>query len=238
MKSLYLHLGDHCLADEYRRAVEAIELQAATGGPLIATASALAADKPDLVALNQASMEAAGRKTGRSTMQAARTFSAKLQRAGGWGAMGSREQLDALHKGRYFASWLMVTGRLKVDATVSNDLDLQLGAVARAYCLPCPDVSRGSRALHQPCGGLRPPGGVEAWGRCRPVEVEPHYGVAVLGRSRAVPDTSRCIRAAEPPERRSWARAGQQGAHPHLGRLHQGPQGEEALSTGRPAVGA
>ena len=151
MKSLDLHLGDHCLADEYRGAAEAIELQAATGGPLIATASALAADKPDLVALNQASMEAAGRKTGRSTMKAARTFSAKLQRAGGWGAMGSREQLDALHKGRYFASWLMVTGRLKVDATGLNDLDLQLGAVAPliAYRVQTSVVGC-RRALQQP----------------------------------------------------------------------------------------
>jgi integrase/recombinase XerD len=30
---IYLHLGDHWLADEYRRAVEAIELQVATGEP-------------------------------------------------------------------------------------------------------------------------------------------------------------------------------------------------------------
>ena len=52
--------------------------------------SAVAAPAPkhvDVVADYRMAMQAAGRKTGRSTMQAARTFCAKVERAGGWEQM-------------------------------------------------------------------------------------------------------------------------------------------------------
>ena len=79
-------------------------------------AVALAAEHTDRVAAYRTAMSATGRKTGRSTMQAARTFSAKLERAGGWGRLGRAQQLDAITKARSFASWLMVTGQLTIDA--------------------------------------------------------------------------------------------------------------------------
>ena len=47
-------------------------------------------------------MRRSGRKTGQSTMQAARTFSAKLERAGGWDRMSRARQLDAIAKARSF----------------------------------------------------------------------------------------------------------------------------------------
>jgi hypothetical protein len=72
----------------------------------------------DRIASYEMAMRAAGRKTGRSTMAAARSFCAKLDRAGGWDRMSRARQLDAIGKARSFASWLMVTGRLTVDADI------------------------------------------------------------------------------------------------------------------------
>ncbi len=97
-------------------------------------AVALIDEHVDLVASYEASMLAVGRKTGHSTMQAARTFCAKLERAGGWEAMSRARQLDAISKARSFASWLMVTGQLTVDADVFGRVWLKLGTAARAFC--------------------------------------------------------------------------------------------------------
>lgn len=91
-------------------------------------------DHVDLVAGYERSMRAAGRKTGHSTMQAARSFCAKLERAGGWNAMTRSRQLDAIRKARSFASWLMVTGQLTVDADVFGRVWLKLGTAARTFC--------------------------------------------------------------------------------------------------------
>jgi site-specific recombinase XerD len=99
--------------------------------------SAVAAPAPkhvDVVADYRMAMQAAGRKTGRSTMQAARTFCAKVERAGGWEQMSRARQLDAIRKARSFASWLMVTGRLVVDADIFGRVDLWLGVAARSHC--------------------------------------------------------------------------------------------------------
>ncbi|MGQ0824693.1 MAG: hypothetical protein ACT4OX_06670 [Actinomycetota bacterium] len=96
-------------------------------------AVALAAEHVDLVADYQAAMRAAGRKTGRSTMQAARTFCTKVERAGGWEHMSRSRQLDAIRKARSFASWLMVTGQLTVDADVFGRVYLRLGTAARTF---------------------------------------------------------------------------------------------------------
>ena len=63
-----------------------------------------------------AAMRAADRRTGRSTTQAARSCQAKIRRAGGWGRLTSAERLDAVAKAPSFTSWLMVTGRITVDA--------------------------------------------------------------------------------------------------------------------------
>src|SRR5712691_7588506 len=72
----------------------------------------------DAVAEYVAAMRTARRKTGRSTVQAARTFCAKLERAGGWEQLSRSEQVDAIGKARSFASWLMVTGQLNVSAEI------------------------------------------------------------------------------------------------------------------------
>ncbi len=98
------------------------------------TAVALRAVDANLVAGYEMAMRAAGRKTGRSTMQAARSFCTKLERAGGWEQMSRARQLDAIRKARSFASWLMVTGRLTVDADVFGRVYLRLGTAARTFC--------------------------------------------------------------------------------------------------------
>jgi integrase/recombinase XerD len=93
----------------------------------------------DLVDHYLAAMAAVGRRTGRSTGQAARSFCVKVQRAGGFDRMTRARRLDAVSKARAFASWLMVTGQLRVDAELLGRLDLRLGGVAANYC---PDAHR------------------------------------------------------------------------------------------------
>jgi integrase/recombinase XerD len=88
----------------------------------------------DLVEAYLTAMRSAGRKTGKSTTQAARTFTAKITRAGGFGRMTRARQLDAVAKARSFSSWLMVTGALVVEPSVLGRLDLRLGGIARVYC--------------------------------------------------------------------------------------------------------
>jgi integrase/recombinase XerD len=79
-------------------------------------------------------MTVLGRKTGRSTTRAARSFCVKLDRAGGWENLSLARQADALGKARSFASWLLVTGQLVIAADLMTDLDLRLGVVARGHC--------------------------------------------------------------------------------------------------------
>ena len=102
-------------------------------GALMATAPRL---EPDAVVVEDylAAMRAADRRTGRSTTRAARSCQAKIRRAGGWGRLNRAEQLDAVVKAPSFASWLMVTGRITVDAELLSDTDLRLGNAARLYC--------------------------------------------------------------------------------------------------------
>lgn len=94
----------------------------------------LAAAHADRVAAYQIAMRATGRKTGRSTMQAARTFSTKLERAGGWDQLSQTRQLDAIGRARSFASWMMVTGQLTIDADLLGRVYLRLGTSAQAFC--------------------------------------------------------------------------------------------------------
>jgi site-specific recombinase XerD len=97
-------------------------------------AVALADDDVDLVEAYVTAMQSVGKKTGRSTVQAAKTFCAKTARAGSFETMSRTQQLDAVGKARSFSSWLMLTGRLVVDPVVLGRLDLRLGGVARRYC--------------------------------------------------------------------------------------------------------
>ncbi len=97
-------------------------------------AAAVTAESSDLVGAYEAAMHAAGRKTGRSTMQAAKTFRAKLEQAGGWERMSRVRQLDSITKARGFASWLMVSGHLTVEADIFGEIWLKLGRAARVFC--------------------------------------------------------------------------------------------------------
>src|SRR4051794_15961125 len=96
-------------------------------------ALALGADSADRVTAYVTAMQAAGNRTGRSTVQAASTFCAKLERAGGWEGLDPDAQADAIAKARSFASWLLVTARLTIDAGLLGRVDLRLGNAARTY---------------------------------------------------------------------------------------------------------
>ena len=94
----------------------------------------LAADDASVVEDYLAAMRAAGRKTGRSTIRAAHTCQAKIGRAGGWDGLTAEQQLDAVAKAPSFTSWLMVTGRITVDAELLSRTDLRPGLPARSFC--------------------------------------------------------------------------------------------------------
>ena len=94
----------------------------------------LAADDASVVGDYLAAMRAAGRKTGRSTTRAAHRCQAKIGCARGWGELTAEQQLDAVVKARSFTSWLMVTGRITVDAELLSRSDLRPGIPARRFC--------------------------------------------------------------------------------------------------------
>src|SRR5512132_3727798 len=105
-------------------------------------ALALAAEDVDLVADYVTTLQRAGLRTGRSTVQtvqAAKSFCAKLQRSGGWSELSRARQIDAIRKARAFTSWLLVTSQLTVTADVLGRVDLRLGNAARTHC---PDAHR------------------------------------------------------------------------------------------------
>src|SRR3954447_8833493 len=102
-------------------------------------ALALAPVHRDQVDDYRAALQQLGKGAGRSTIQAARSFAAKLHRAGGWDRLTLDQQIDAIVKARAFASWLIVTGRLTVDADILGRVDLRLGNAARNHC---PDTHR------------------------------------------------------------------------------------------------
>lgn len=97
-------------------------------------AIALAASPVDLVDDYVTTLQRAGLRTGRSTVQAARSFCAKLQRSGGWSELSRARQVDAVCKARAFASWLVVTAQLTITADILGRVDLRLGNAARNYC--------------------------------------------------------------------------------------------------------
>jgi len=93
----------------------------------------LTSSSTDLLEHYLHAMRGLGRKTGTSTTRAARTFCAKLDRAGSWDKLSLAEQTDAIGKARSFVSWLLVTGRLTIAAELMTHVDLRLGVVARGY---------------------------------------------------------------------------------------------------------
>ena len=72
----------------------------------------------DPVGTYLSAMGQVGRRTGRSTTQAAQSCQAKLVRAGGWEQLTTVERISLVAKARSYSSWLMVTGRLLADAVV------------------------------------------------------------------------------------------------------------------------
>ena len=90
-------------------------------------------DDQQVVESYLAAMRAVGRKTGRTT-QAAWTCQARIAQSGGWSQMTPAQRIEAIGRARSFASWLMVTGQLVVDAEVISALNLHLGHAARSYC--------------------------------------------------------------------------------------------------------
>jgi site-specific recombinase XerD len=112
-------------------------------------ALALVAQQRDQVEDYIAAIRRLSKGCGRSTIQAARSFAAKLQRAGGWERLSIDQQIDAIVKARAFASWLMVTGQLTVDADVLGRVDLRLGNAAGSHC------PEGHRWFVDACARLR-----------------------------------------------------------------------------------
>jgi hypothetical protein len=130
---IYLHLANDWLAGEYRRAVEAIDAQAAQGAVMPAP---LVLEDDDAIVVERylTAMHAADRRTGASTTQAARTCQSRIRRAGGWHQLTRTAQVDAVRKARSFTSWLMVTGQIGVDAEQLCDTRLRLGNAGRLFC--------------------------------------------------------------------------------------------------------
>ena len=79
-------------------------------------------------------LRAAGLTPWRSMEQAARTFSGRLQQAGGWAQLSRARQLEATKTAPAFAAWLMVTGQLTVTTDFLSRADLRLGIAARHHC--------------------------------------------------------------------------------------------------------
>ena len=92
----------------------------------------LTATSDDLVKDYLSAMSKARRKTGRSTLMAARSFCGKRERAD-WSTLPPAQQVDAISKARSFASWLLITGRLTITASVLVRVDLRLGVIARSH---------------------------------------------------------------------------------------------------------
>jgi hypothetical protein len=95
----------------------------------------LAARQADLVEQYCQAVRAAGLRMWRSTRQAAATFRRRVDRAGGWAAM-SLEQRVAAAKVQHaapFVAWLIVTGRLAVDAGFVVAAGMRLGSAAGRY---------------------------------------------------------------------------------------------------------
>jgi integrase/recombinase XerD len=80
-----------------------------------------------------AAIERVGLTAWRTTLQAARTFRGRVDRAGGWDRICLVTQLEWMGKARPFVSWLLVTGRLTASAEFLARADLRLGVTAARY---------------------------------------------------------------------------------------------------------
>jgi site-specific recombinase XerD len=87
----------------------------------------------DRVAAFVAAHREADMKPWTSTVRAARTCCARMDRAGGWEAMTFDQQLEATRRAPRFVAWLLTTRRMKGAAPVIVSADLRLGIAARRW---------------------------------------------------------------------------------------------------------
>jgi len=101
----------------------------------MAAPAPLPASDADLVEQYYQAVEAAGLRLWRSSRQAAETFCRRLDRAGGWTAMRGDQRLAAAktQHAAPFVAWLVVTGRLAVDAGFVVAAGMRLGSAAARY---------------------------------------------------------------------------------------------------------
>jgi integrase/recombinase XerD len=95
----------------------------------------LPAHQASLVEQYGQAVTAAGLRLWRSTRQAAQMFCRRLDRSGGWAAMRPEQRLAAtkVQHAAPFVAWLIVTGRLGVDAGFVVAAGLRLGSAAARY---------------------------------------------------------------------------------------------------------
>ena len=98
----------------------------------MAAPAPLPASDADLVEQYCQAVKAAGLRLWRSSRQAAETFCRRLDRAGGWTAMRDEQRLAAAktQHAAPFVAWLLVTGRLAVDAGFLVAAGMRLGSAA------------------------------------------------------------------------------------------------------------
>jgi site-specific recombinase XerD len=68
----------------------------------------------------------------RSTLQAARTLTGRIERAGGWPQVETDTQVAWARRSRPFVSWLLLTGQITATAEFLAACDLRLGVTARS----------------------------------------------------------------------------------------------------------
>ena len=101
----------------------------------MAAPAPLPAADADLVEQYYQAVTTAGLRMWRSSRQAAETFCRRLDRAGGWATMRPDQQLAAAktQHAAPFVAWLIVTGRLGVDAGFLVAAGMRLGSAAARY---------------------------------------------------------------------------------------------------------
>ena len=129
---IYLHLANDWLAGEYRRAVEAIDAQAVAGAVMPAACRTRCRRRRGRRTLSRRNARRGTpngpiHHAGRPHLQRQDRPRRRLGRA------DPRGQIDAINKARSFASWLMVTGQITVDAELLGRVDLRLGIAGEHF---------------------------------------------------------------------------------------------------------
>ena len=132
---LYLHLANGWLEEEYLRAAEAIEAQAALPAGEASPVSGSPARRPaveDLVDAYRADLLAAGMFAGHPVTSVARMFFTRVGPEG-WARLPLAAQCALPLKDRRVVGWLIVTGRLRPSADYLVACRPYLGEVAARH---------------------------------------------------------------------------------------------------------